>query len=245
VSAKGALALAQQCLRSVVRAVTSRDLTALAAGNFSNLMRRGLERLVEQTPAEFGLGEADVDWDSFRLESRKTYSDLIAHLYRFSADSKPMIQLTGVDPTRTVCDFAFLEDISRTDLPYLKDRGGLHRSPWFSTSLFSTNFKLDALLPGHAGLNYTTRKLGDVMTATVKVPVGYFETLSERGSQKLLDDLSTILRNGARLTYDTILPSAMHIIVIESSDERGRTLSYIGGPPKELWLADRVVEVSG
>lgn len=206
-------------------------------------MRRGLERFVEQTPPESSLRETDVAWDSYRLEGRKEFSDVRAYLHRFSASGKPMIQLTGVDNDGLVCDFGFLEDITRLELPYLKNGAGLHSSPWFSTSLFSTNFKLDALLPGHAGISYSTRRLGDVMTATVRVPEGYFATFSDEGAKGLLDDLASILSNGARLSYGAVRPSAMHIILIVAPEEHGRTLTWFGGPPKELWLADRLVDV--
>jgi hypothetical protein len=228
--------LAQGCLRSVA---TGR----LEDGGFSPLVRRGLERLLTQTPGNSLLRPEDVEWSSHRLQDRKLFKDLRAYLHEATVLDRGMVQLTALDREGTVCDFAFMEDITRLDLPYLKDAVGLQRSPWFNVAMFSAHYKIEAMLPECHGVTYGTRRLGNTMYAAIKLSRRHFQTLPAGDAARLLDDLSSIAKNACRLIFD-VRPSALHVVLIESQDTPGKLYSYVGAPPKELWLADRLVDIS-
>jgi hypothetical protein len=236
--------LAQRSLRCYIAAFQSRDTTQLSQGNFSSLMRRGIERYVEQLPAGGELWGEDLDWTSYRLRGRKLFSDLRAYVHEVSTPERQRLQLTAFDQDERVCEFASIGELSAKSI---LDREMLERMrsspgyPWRNLSGFSTRFKLDALLQAQAGLSSGT-KPGEAATFTLNLPVGYFASLSEESAQRLMDDLAPVLTNSVRLTFDN--PSALHIILIEMPEEPGVITSWLGGPPKDRWLADRLVVIS-
>ena len=235
---------AQRCLRSLVAAGIADDPTLLGAGDFSPLMARALERFIAQTPPDSRLQPEDVDWRSYRLTDRKLFPELRAYLHHVDAMGKPMIQLTALDRQGAVSDFAFLEDVTRLKLPYLKGGPGLGHNPWHNVTMFSMNYKANALIPQCDGFSFSTRRLGEVMYATIKISRERFHALSGSGVSTLMDDLTSIVKSALLLMFADVRPSAVHLMLIESADEPRATRSYRGGMvPAELRLADRLVEL--
>jgi hypothetical protein len=220
---------AQRCLRGLVAAGIADDPSLLGAGDFSPLMLRALERFITQTPQASRLQPEDVDWRSYRLADRKLFPELRAYLHQVDAVGKPMVQLTAMDRGGAVCDFAFLEDVTRLKLPYLKEGPGLGRDPWHNVTMFSMNYKVNALIPQCDGFSFSTRKLGETMDATIKMSRDRFHALSASGVSALMDDLASIVKNALLLMFTNVRPSAVHIMLIESEDE--------------LRFADRLVEL--
>lgn len=235
---------AQRCLRALVASGIADDPSLLGAGDFSLLMARGLERLIAQTPLANRLLPEDVDWRSYRLTDRKLFPELRAYLHQVDAQRTPMIQLTAMDGSGAVCDFAFLQDVTRSELPYLKDGPGLARDPWHNATMFSMSYKVNALIPECYGFGFSTHRLGETMYATIKMSRERFQALSASGVSMLLDDLTAIVKSALRLMFVDARPSAVHIMLIESDDEPNSTRFYRGGfVPEELRLADRLVEL--
>lgn len=237
-------ARARRCLQSLALGGASGDPSRLSAGDFTPIMRRGLERLIAQTPHDNRLQPEDVERASYRLFDRKLFPGLRAFLHHVDAWGKKMIQLTALDDDGTVCDFAFLEDVTRLDLPYLKGGPGLGRYPWHNVAMFSMNYKVNALLPQCDGISLRTRRLGDTMEATIKWSRERFSAMSAGDAKSLMDDLTAIVRNALLLMFANIRPNAVRILLIESPDEPRSTQMFgIGRVPQELQLADRLVEL--
>jgi hypothetical protein len=252
--------LAQRSLRCYIEAFQSRDVRLLSEGNFSSLMRRGIERYIKQLPADAGSWVDDLDWASYRLTERKLFSNLRAYIHEVPTPERQRVQLTAFDREGCVCEFASIGeptaettlDMHRELMERLSDqpwsdqmRLQLTRSipfkRWSNLIGFSTWFKVDALLQAQAGLS-SGSKPGEAPTFTVNLPVGYFASLSEVSAQRLMDDLVPVLTNNARLTHDN--PSALHIILVEIQEPPGVITSWLGGPPQDRWLADRLVAIS-
>ncbi len=243
--------LAQRSLRCYIAAFQSRDTTQLSQGNFSSLIRRGLERHVEQLPAGAGSWGDDLDWTSYRLIDRKIFTDLRAYIHEVPTPERLWVQLTAFDQEGRVCEFAsigefsskktlemhreFMERISGQPWadqirPHLEKRIPLGR--WFNLTGFSTRGKLEALLQAQSGGSSSGRP-GGLATYELQLPVGYFASLSEVRVQGLMDDLVPVLTNNVRMAFDN--PSALHIILVEGI-----------GPfrTKDRWLAGRLVVIA-
>ena len=218
---------AQRCLRSLVAAGIADDASLLGAGDFSPLMQRALERYIAQTPPDARLRPEDVDWRSYRLSDRKLFSDLRAYLHQVDAMGKAMIQLTAMDRHGAVCDFAFLEDVTRLKLPYLKNGPGLGRYPWHNVTMFSMNYKVNVLIPGSDGFTFSTRRLGETMDATITVSRERFNALSAGGVSALMDDLTAVVKNALLLMFADVRPSTVRIMLVEG----------------DLLLVDRMAEL--
>jgi hypothetical protein len=235
---------AQRCLRSLVAAGIADDPSLLGAGDFSPLMQRGLERFIAQTPPDSRLRPEDIDWRSYRLTDRKLFPDLRAYLHQVDAVGKGMIQLTAMDRRGAVCDFAFLEDATRLKLPYLKNGPGLGRYPWHNVTMFSMNYKVNVLIPQSDGFSFSTRRLGETMDATIKMPRERFTALSAGGVSALMDDLTVVVTNALLLMFADVRPSAVRIMLIEGDDGPRSTHMYgVGMVPQRLRLVDRLVEL--
>jgi hypothetical protein len=244
--------LAQRSLRCYIAAFQSRDTTQLSQGNFSPLMRRGIERYIDQLPAD-ALWSEDLDWTSYRLTDRKLFYDLRAYIHEVSTPERQRVQLTAFDQEGRVCEFASIGefsaqktlDMDRERMERISgqpwaDQVSLHlakRIPlerWFHLTGFSTRFKLDALLQVRAGLSCAGKTVpGEVASFEVNLPVGYSASLSEVSVQRLLDELVPVLINNVRMTFDN--PSALHIFLVEA----------IGHfQTKDQWRADRLVVIA-
>ena len=253
--------LAQRSLRCYIAAFQSRDTTQLSQGNFTSLMRRGIERRIEQLPADAGSWGDDLDWTSYRLIDRKLFTDLRAYIYEVPTPERLWVQLTAFDQEGRVCEFASIGEFSAEKTlemhrermerisslpwadqirPHLAKRIPLER--WFNLTGFSTRFKVDALLRVQAGLSSGVKGPGEVAAYTLQLPVGYFASLSEASAERLMDDLVPVLTNSVRLTFDN--PSGLHIILIEIPEEPGNITCWAGAAPKDRWLADRLVAIS-
>lgn len=221
---------ARSCLRAAVSAWESHDGSHLEGAGFTPLMRRALERLIERTPPGGAFGVNDVDWNSHTLAETKRFSDLHARLHEFIAAGKPMVQLTALDRQGAVCDFAFLEDVTKA------------ASRWYNVATFSMHYKLDALLLGGEGFTFSTRRLGDNMNAIVSLSREQVAALSGEDLDGLLETLIGIASNAQRLMWAAIRPKTIHVIIAKAADEPGRSLSGLR-PPIDRWLADRMVKI--
>lgn len=252
--------LAQRSLRCYIAAFQSRDTTQLSQGNFSPLMRRGIKYYIERLPADAGSWGDDLDWTSCRLTDRKLFSDLRAYIHEVPTPDGQRLQLTAFDQEGCVCEFASIGeptaettlDMHRELMERLSDQPWademrlhlMRRIPfkrWSNLIGFSTRFKVDALLQAQAGLSSGSKR-GEAPTFTVNLPVGYFASLSEVSVQRLMDDLVPVLTSNVRLTHDN--PHAVHIILVEIPEEPGVVTCWVGAPPKDRWLADRLVTIS-
>ena len=236
--------LARRCLRSLAAAGAANDPALLSEGGFSPAMRRALERFIAQTPYEDRLRPDTVERVSYRLAGRKLFPDMRAYLHHVDTPDRKMVQLTAAACDGAICDFAYLEDVTRLSLPYLKEGPGLGRDPWHNVAMFSMNYKISALIPRCGAVSFSTRRLGETMEAMIKTSRERFQALSASGASALMDDLISIVKNALRLMFGDIRPSAAHIVLIGSLDEpRTSHLHGIGQVPKELQLAERLVEV--